>query len=213
MEDNKELNLQVEPDSKDINSNVGSFSTSVVPPVQEAEKPVENKVVAEQEKDPLINFERFEKTKKRRNIKPAHTSFGIKVETWLSSPKKLAIVWATIAGIIAVLWAFQIFYVAQIHIMLKNKDSGPMNIPAIYGCAMSGLVFSYLSILLPLLPILFLITSWFVGINAVHASKIFHYIFWTILLVCIVFFVVGSCCSWISIIDYWQFNGYTPPSS
>ncbi|MDE6476805.1 MAG: hypothetical protein K2L48_01195 [Mycoplasmoidaceae bacterium] len=83
MEDNKETKLKIEPDSNDINQNVGSFSKSVVPAITDPEKaPVTTKKVSadQPEESPEINFEKFSKTKKKKGFKAATTSLGVKVE-------------------------------------------------------------------------------------------------------------------------------------
>lgn len=215
MEDNKETKLKIEPDSNDINQNVGSFSKSVVPAITEPEKTpaTTKKVNADQpEEAPQINFEKFSKTKKKRGFKAATTSLGVKVEGWLSNGRKLALIWFIILLVIAVLYAFQIFYIVESNKLLKNINGGPLAFKSAHDTLFAGMILSYISIILPTLPILFLITSWFIGINGVYYSRIFHYIFWSILLFCLLLLVVDSCCCWIEFVDYWSFNAYHKPN-
>ena len=86
MAEEKELKIELEQSNKDINKNVGSFSTNVVPAITDVSDGSESKKIPEQEiqkaeeKDPLINFDRFTKTKKKRAVKQATTQFGVKVE-------------------------------------------------------------------------------------------------------------------------------------
>ncbi len=215
MEDNKETKLKIEPDSNDINQNVGSFSKSVVPAITDPEKaPVTTKKVSadQPEESPEINFEKFSKTKKKKGFKAATTSLGVKVEGWLSNGKKLALIWSIIFLAIAVLYAFQIFYIIEADKLLKNINGGPLAFKTAHDTLFAGMVLSYISIILPTLPLLFLITSWFIGINGVYYSRIFHYIFWSILLFCLLLLVVDSCCCWIEFADSWSFNSYHKPS-
>ncbi len=215
MEDNKETKLKIEPDSNDINQNVGSFSKSVVPAITEPEKTpaTTKKVSADQpEESPEINFEKFSKTKKKRGFKAATTSLGVKVEGWLSNGRKLAFIWSIIFLVIAVLYAFQIFYIVEANKLLKNINGGPLAFKSAHDTLFAGMILSYISIIFPTLPILFLITSWFIGINGVYYSRIFHYIFWSILLFCLLLLVIDSCCCWIEFADYWSFNAYHKPS-
>lgn len=210
MADNKDnkLNIGEEPNSKDINKNVGSFSNTVVPAVSQPEKapePTKNIKTSQVKEDPEINFEKFNKTKKRSRLHAATTKFGVKVESWLSNPKKLAIVWGIIILVIAVLYALQIFYIIALDKAIKS-GSNVMNIVYVHNCASAGTIISYVSILFPLLPLLFLVTSWFIGINGVASSKIFHYIFWVILLICITLLIASSICSFISLDAYWSFH-------
>lgn len=88
MADDKKTILTIgnENEAKDINQNVGSFSSDVVPAITEPEKKPEatKKIKTEQVKEqPEINFEKFTKTKKKRFFieKSAKSSFGVKVET------------------------------------------------------------------------------------------------------------------------------------
>lgn len=215
MEDNKELKIKPEEDSKDINKNVGSFSNSVVPAITEPEKApaVTKKVKADQqEESPEINFEKFSKTKKKR-FKGSKTSFGVKVEGWLSNPKKLALIWGIIFLVIAVLYSFQIFYIVESHNLLKNINGGPLAFKSARDTLFAGMILSYISVILPTLPILFLITSWFIGINGVYYSRIFHYIFWSVLAFCLLLLIADSICCWIEFGDYWMFNAYIKPDS
>jgi hypothetical protein len=68
---------------------------------------------------------------------------------------------------------------------------------------MTGYVFSYIAMLLPIIPFFFLLTSWIVGINGVHASKTFHYFLWLILLISIVSFIVSTILTSASLSEYY----------
>lgn len=221
MADDKKTILTIgnENEAKDINQNVGSFSSDVVPAITEPEKKPEatKKIKTEQVKEqPEINFEKFTKTKKRRFFKEksAKSSFGVKVETWFANKKKLGLIWAIIAVLFIVLYTFSIFFIAYGNNVLSNSDSSPLA-PGYPGISFNqmlqaGIAMSYIVIILLALPIVYLIISWFVGINGVYYSRLYHYVFWSIILFCLVLFVINSICCWIPFGEFWSFHKYVP---
>lgn len=58
----------------------------------------------------------------------------------------------------AFIYSFSIAFIVELSSMLK-VTYGPIILSADKGCAYAGMVFSYICILLPALPIVFLITS------------------------------------------------------
>jgi hypothetical protein len=58
-----------------------------------------------------------------------------------------------------------------------------------------GNIFSYISIGLPVLPFLFLLTTSIIGINGMLSSRTFHYFLWSILILAFLCFLVSVVCS------------------
>ncbi|MDE6476804.1 MAG: hypothetical protein K2L48_01190 [Mycoplasmoidaceae bacterium] len=57
------------------------------------------------------------------------------------------------------MYAFQIFYIIEADKLLKNINGGPLAFKTAHDTLFAGMVLSYISIILPTLPLLFLITS------------------------------------------------------
>ncbi len=219
MAEDKKIAFDVGGEAKDINQNVGSFSCDVVPAITEPEKKLEatKKIKTEQvNQQPEINFEKFSKTKKKRFFKEkgAKSSFGVKVETWLANKKKLGLIWAVIGTFLSILYTFSIFFITYGSNVLGNCANSPLapNYPGVSFNKMlqAGVAMSYIVIILLSLPIIYLIISWFVGINGVYYSRLFHYVFWSIILFCVILFVINSICCWIPFAEFWSFQQYVP---
>ncbi len=57
-----------------------------------------------------------------------------------------------------------------------------------------GLVFAWISLFPCVAPIIYLITSWFIGINQVASSRLYHYMFWICCAIALICFIVGFIC-------------------
>lgn len=180
----------------DINKNLGSFGNTQVKPEQSApdvKLDVDAKVVekASQEK---INFERFSKTK--RAEKAAKTKFGEKVSIMLRSKKGLRRTW-----IIELVSMAIIIIISSLFIGLLSKYKGvnqdiggPVPLPEVQNPLKVGLVFAWISIFPCIIPLIYLVTAWFIGINQVPSSRLYHYMFWICGLISVVCFIVALGC-------------------
>lgn len=177
----------------DINKNLGSFGETQVKPeapaANEVKLDVDAKVVEKASKE-KINFERFSKTK--RGEKAAKTKFGEKVSIMLRSKKGLRNTW-----IIELVTMFTIIIVSSILLGFLMRywgatgDGAITNDPNIQLCLKTGVVFAWISIFPCFIPLIYLLTAWFIGINQVASSRLFHYMFWIALIIAVVTFIVG----------------------
>ena len=181
--------------SDDINKNLGHFTNKVKQ--QDTSATVELKLdadakVVEKAANEKIDFEKFTRTKKYEG-KPK-TKFGEKVGLMLRSRKGLTITWIWEMVVMALAMAGAIVLVI---IMTKalNRDwiiwSSLENTKT---CAKVGLVFEWIAIFPCLIPLIYLLTTWFIGINQVASSKIYHYMFWGCLGLSVICFIVGLGC-------------------
>lgn len=181
----------------DINKNLGSFTNNVneadTSTPTEIKLDVDAKVIEKASKE-KIDFERFSKTKK--DFSQSKTKFGEKVGLLLRSKKGLKNTWILEMVAMFLFMALSITIVA-IFTKFTNKDwlskhtDGPLNDPQVANCLKAGLVFHWISIFPCVVPLVYLLTTWFIGINEVHASKMYHYFFWIALGVSALTFVVG----------------------
>lgn len=176
----------------DINKNLGSFGDTKVQQaaVNEVKLDVDAKVVekASQEK---INFERFSKTK--RSEKAAKTKFGEKVSIMLRSKKGLRATWIIeMVVMVAVIIGSSLF----LGFLMKYRNFGvekwpPIELDHVRPCLKTGLVFAWISLFPCLIPLIYLLTTWFIGINQVASSRIYHYMFWICGAVSLICFIVA----------------------
>lgn len=173
----------------DINKNLGSFGDTQVKTEQssanEVKLDVDAKVVekASQEK---INFERFSKT--RKTEKAAKTKFGEKVSIMLRSKKGLKTTW-----IIELVTMAVIIIVSSILLGFLTKYKGWTEGPValVQGPLKAGLVFAWISLFPCLIPLIYLLTTWFIGINQVASSRMYHYMFWICGGIALLCFIIG----------------------
>lgn len=176
----------------DINKNLGSFGDTVVNPApsetSQIKLDVDAKVVEKASKE-KIDFERFKRT--RRTEKAAKTRFGEKVSLMLHTKKGLRLTWILELVIMVVVIAAS---ATLIGLLTKYKGStadGPIHLPHTQDCLRIGLVFAWISIFPCFIPLIYLLTTWFIGINQVSSSRLYHYMFWICGLVSVVCFIVG----------------------
>lgn len=193
----------------DINKNVGSFGKTVVQPQEvktEVKLDVDTKVVEKAAKE-KIDFERFKRTKKPE--KSAKTKFGEKVSLTLRSKEGLRKTWIT-----ELIIMFIITVLACLIVGFFQRWWGYNNLEKIarmqelQGLIKTGLVFSWIAIFPCLIPLIYLLTTWFIGINQVASSRTFHFIFWGFELFALVCLIIGFCLlipcldAWINIPAY-----------
>jgi len=179
----------------DINKNVGHFTTTVngpaAQPTSELKLDVDASVVDKASKE-KINFERFDKTKKEKKHydpnKP-NTHFGEKVSMMLRSKKGLRTTWALEMVIMAVVIIVGACLIAWIRPYLNNNL-----IKGICGgVTKAGYVFLWICLFPCLIPLIYLLTTWFIGINQVASSKMYHVFFWITGAVSIFCLIMGIC--------------------
>ncbi len=176
----------------DINKNLGSFSNTVKQQEQaqsnEVKLDVDARVVEEASKE-KIDFEKFNKTK--RDFETPKTKFGEKVGLLLRNKKGLKTIW-----IVEIVSMFVIMTISIVIISCFTKyvgwtKEGPMVFPEFQACLKTGLVFHWISIFPCIVPLVYLLTTWFIGINEVYASKMYHYFFWIAGAISVLCFIVG----------------------
>lgn len=176
----------------DINKNLGSFGSTVVKQEttdNEVKLDVDAKVVEKASKE-KINFERFKKTK--RTEKAAKTRFGEKVSIMLRSKKGLRRTWIIeMVAMIVIIAASAVL----IGLLTKYKGvsgkEGPIILDSTQKLLKVGLVFAWISLFPCIIPLIYLVTAWFVGINQVASSRIYHMMFWIFGLISLLCFLIG----------------------
>lgn len=176
----------------DINKNLGSFGNTVKQPEQQAPNEVKLDVdakIVEKASKEKINFERFTKTKKAE--KAAKTKFGEKVSIMLRSKNGLKMTWIIEMSVMAL-----IIIVSSILIGCLTQYKGWTNGPValVQGPLKAGLVFAWISLFPCIIPLIYLVTAWFIGINQVPSSRMYHYMFWICGLVALLCFIIGFIC-------------------
>lgn len=179
----------------DINKNLGSFGNVQVQPQQapapEVKLDVDAKVVekAAQEK---INFERFSRT--RRTEKAAKTKFGEKVSIMLRTKKGLTLTWVIEMLVMVIIIAISAVFIAILSKYKGASGEGPLILPEVQKPLKVGLVFAWISLWPCLIPLIYLITTWFIGINEVAKSRIYHFMFWICGAIALICFIVAIGC-------------------
>jgi len=179
----------------DINKNVGQFTTTVngpaAQPTSELKLDVDKDVVDKASKE-KIDFERFDKTKKEKKHsdpnKP-NTHFGEKVSMMLRSKKGLRTTWILEMVIMAVVIIISACLIAW----LKPHLSDNRIVIICGGVTKAGYIFLWISLFPCLIPLIYLLTTWFIGINQVASSKMYHVFFWITAAVSIVCLIMGIC--------------------
>jgi hypothetical protein len=106
-------------------------------------------------------------------------------------------------GTIVVLWAAQICYLVFVTHILKSTESSPDKL--YHSVGVVGNIFSYISIGLPVIPFLFLLTTAIIGINGMLSSRMFHYFLWTSIILAFICFLVSTGCSGFYMGEYYAF--------
>lgn len=180
----------------DINKNLGSFGNTQVQPepsTPEVKLDVDAKVVEKAAAEKL-NFERFTKTK--RSEKAAKTKFGEKVSIMLRSKKGLRRTWIielTTMAIIIIVSSILIGLLSR-YKGISPEVGGTIHLPEVQNPLKVGLVFAWISLFPCIIPLIYLVTAWFIGINQVPSSRLYHYMFWICGIISIVAFIIGFAC-------------------
>ncbi len=178
----------------DINKNLGSFGNTAQPKQDnraDVKLDVDAKVVEQASKE-KINFERFSKT--RRTEKAAKTKFGEKISMMLRTKKGLRTTWIIELTVMAVIITVSAIFIG---ILTKYKGAtgqGPVPLPEVQVPLSVGLVFAWISLFPCLIPLIYLVTAWFIGINQVPSSRLYHIIFWICGAIALICFIVGLAC-------------------
>ncbi|XQP55870.1 MAG: hypothetical protein ACOQNY_00520 [Mycoplasmoidaceae bacterium] len=175
----------------DINKNLGSFGNTVAKPATtqaEVKLDVDAKIV-EKAAAEKINFERFTKT--RRQEKAAKTRFGERVSMMLRTKKGLRRTWIIELVSMVVIIAVAATFIGILGPYNGHPEDGPLRIPFYQTMLSIGIVFAWISIFPCVIPLVYLVTTWFVGINQVASSRMYHYMFWICGLISLVCFIVG----------------------
>lgn len=179
----------------DINKNLGSFGQTKVEPQQptppEVKLDVDAKVVekASQEK---INFERFSKTK--RTEKAAKTKFGEKVSIMLRTKKGLRMTWIFEMLLMVIIITISATFIGILTKYKGYNGAGLVRLPEVQKPLAVGLVFAWISLFPCIIPLVYLVTTWFIGINEVAKSRMYHFMFWICGAIALICFIVGLGC-------------------
>lgn len=200
---------------EDINTNLGKFVNVNEPKQEEDELLIEDKsseFVNIKNQDIQINFEKFEK-KKRRNLifkdRPAKTKFSVTLETWLQNKRTRGFIWGLAIVVLIILLTLSIAMVITVTTMWKHTgESSYFNFQWFKDTAIAGNIFSYMIIGLCVIPLLYLFITVLVGINGVYKSRSFHIFMWSCYLAAFILLIV--CLSLSGTIIY-HVNEFTPP--
>lgn len=187
----------VQNNSTNINSNLGKFTTDfdvqanmINDDVIVSDKSKQLGSIREQDKK--VDFSKFSKTKKNKNLASTKSKFAIKVDTLLRNDRTLLIVWSAAILTIITCLAFTISFAVTLTLDWKNKpDASFFNFQWVQNTALAANSFSYISMGLIALPLLYLLITVLVGINGVYRSRSFHYFLWICLITAFVLMLVS----------------------
>lgn len=180
----------------DINKNVGSFTNTVnspAPATSELKLDVDSSVIEKASKEE-IDFERFSKTKKehkhgKQQIDSApKTHFGERISMMLRTKKGLTTTWVLeivimiliiVAGACLIAW------------LTPYSKTNTIKAFGLYGVTKAGIVMFWISLFPCLIPLIYLLTTWFIGINQVASSRLYHVFFWITGAVSLLCFILG----------------------
>jgi len=165
----------------DINKNLGTFTNTVngpAVPTSDLKLDVDSSVVEKASKEE-IDFERFSKTKKEgkhrtQTDSAPKTRFGEKVSMMLRSKKGLRNTWIIEMVAMVVVIVLGACMIAWLTPYLKTNTIKVI----CYGVTKAGIVFLWISLFPCLIPLIYLLTTWFIGINQVASSRLYHVFFW-----------------------------------
>ncbi len=186
--------------NKDINENLGKFTKKNVSSYEVKINPL-HRINIDQQK---INFTKF-KTKKT-NLIARHKLFenlGI-----LLNKKKWCVTIILIEVFLMSLFiGITSFLIKNIKPLLGRNGlfNGPMNFSYYQKMGKAGYVFSLICICPFAIPILYLISSFFIGINQVIVSKSFHLFFISTILFSLLMFLLTLIFTLIPLFEHWGF--------
>ena len=193
-------NISNNSSNKDINENLGKFNKKNVSPQEVKINPL-HKINIDQQK---INFAKFET--KKTNLFTRHKffeNFGVAL-----NKKKWCIIIILIEVFLMVLFiSVASFLIKNIKPLLNCNGliNGPMNFSYYQKMGKTGYIFCIICICPFALPMLYLISSFFIGINQVLISKSFHLFFIFIILFSFLMFFFALVFTLISLFEYCGF--------
>lgn len=216
--DLKVNNASVHNESINVNRNIGSFEEDFDPskdPLSQIDTNItidksSNKLGSVREEDKRVDFQKFEKTKKKHIPNPSNSNFSIKVDTWLRNNRTMHIIWAICSLFIFAIVGVAISFLTVICIEQHNASSqGMWNLQSFKTMALCSNIFSGIAMGVIVLPLLYLLITVMVGINGVYRSRQFHTFLWICLILGLIFIVVAI--PFGSYVILW--NGkFTPPA-
>ena len=186
--------------TKDINENLGKFAKKNISPHEIKINPL-HKINIDQQK---INFTKFN-TKKTNLItkNKFFENFGV-----LLNKKKWCITIVLIEVFLMSLFiGIASFLIKNIKPLLGRNGlfNGPMNFSYYQKMGKVGYIFCLICICPFAIPILYLISSFFIGINQVIVSKTFHLFFIFIILFSLLMFFFALVFTLIPLFEHWGF--------
>lgn len=183
--------------SEDINKNLGVF-TAKEPSVDLVSAPNTNL-----DKQDKINFKKFENTS-RHKIKTGYSKNKfLEWFTVLLRSKKgfWAIVSSELFLLVIIITVSIILLITTKSVIFGFNGDGPLNSENLRHLGFIGYVFSIIAICPLAIPFIYLITSWFIGINQVISSRNFHLVVLLIMIICFLSLIISIVCCSIPLVD------------
>lgn len=152
-------------------------------------------------KETKVDFEKFNRTKPKL-VQRKQNKIGMIINKNLQSGKPLLRTWLIIGFLTIFLLAFNVGYITFLFPHYNSSD----NIWKLYhGTNVAACVLAFTSIAFTVLPYLFLILTFFVGINEVYRSRTFHYYLWFAILIALLLWLASFSCGTFMIVQDAQF--------
>lgn len=196
----------------DINKNLGNFTNTMHAAKQNIASQIKldaDKKVIEKASKEKINFERFTNTKKPSKLfKNKSNKLNEKIGLFLRNKNGLAIIWSLELVIMATIIIVASLVVAKLYpVYAKYPNEGPIVANNWFTLTHCGTVFCWIAIFPCAIPLIYLLTAWFIGINQVASSKLYHYMFWICLIISLICLIVGLGCDALPLIHLHWWGG------
>lgn len=196
----------------DINKNLGNFTNTMHSAKQNVASQIQldaDKKVIEKASKEHINFDRFSHTKRpSKFLKNRSNKFNEKIGLFLRNKNSLTIIWCIELAIMTTIIIIASLVIAKLYpVYTRYRDEGPIIAHNWYNLAHCGTVFCWIAIFPCAIPLIYLLTAWFIGINQVTSSKLYHYMFWVCLGISLICLIVGLSCDALPLIHLHWWGG------
>lgn len=192
-------NLGLFPNKEPVNNDTPNANVVKAQPAVSLDV-APNTNVREQDK---INFQKFENTSRYKS-KKNYSKFAF-LETfavWLRTKKGFILTLSLeIAFLILIVAISSVLIAATKSIVFGFIGDGPLNSLALRNLSHTGYVFSIIALCPLAIPIIYLITAWFIGIKQVMTSRNFHLIVIFITFICFICLIISIICCSIPLVD------------
>ena len=196
----------------DINKNLGNFTNTmhsakqnVAPQIQlDADKKIVEKASKEH-----INFDRFSNTKKHNKFLENRSSkLNEKISLFLRKKNSLIIIWSLELVFMSIIIIIASIIINKLYpVYAKYPNEGPIIAHDWYKLTHCGTVFCWIAIFPCAIPLIYLLAAWFIGINQVASSKLYHYMFWICLCISFICLIIGLSCDALPLIHLHWWGG------